>query len=99
MKGFLIAVGMLVLSTVSCGASFFSGNTGLALPMLLAFYIMSLATAFYAGRAVDLQSPFKPRAQEHTEYRRARTVPPPTNGSRATSLLGKVKAQQTDEFS
>lgn len=99
MKGFLIAAGMLVLSTVSCGASFFSGNTGLALPMLLAFYVMSLATAFYAGRAVDLQSPFKPRAQEMTEYRRSRAAPP-ANG-RATSLLAKVKAGQPekDEFS
>lgn len=100
MKGFLLAGGMLFLTALACGGSFLSGNTGLALPMLLAFYGASLVTAFYAGRAVDLQSPFRPRDQTLTAYRRSRPVPTSTNGPAKNSLLSRVKPQPqtTDEF-
>ena len=102
MKGFYIAVTMLVLTTFSCGATFLAGNVGLTLPMLLAFYLMSMVAAYFAGRSVDIQSPFKPRGQ-YTEYRRNRPLPaaPAANG-KSTSLLAKVRAtqgqNQTDEF-
>jgi hypothetical protein len=95
MKGFLVALGGLLLSTFACGGSFLAGNVGLALPALLGFYLMSIVAAYYAGRSVDLQSPIRPRDQPR-EYRRNVPI------ERKESLLNRAKqraaAAPADEF-
>lgn len=96
MRGFWIAFGLLAIVMFSCTASFLSGQTGLVLPLFVGFYFASIVAAYFAGRSVDIQSPFRPRHQQPAAPARpAAQRPAATNGE---SRLKRLQRTADDEF-